>query len=524
MIVTSVKAAARALLVSALAIPALAMALDSEDLRRQLETLAVSEPGNNIYGIRNIPTLVDLYSESQYRPLWFTGGPLAAARAALVAEVEASIGHGFSPARYHLDALSGQGLPEALREILYTDALLSQAHDRFTGVLDSADDDWFIQREPLDTVAFLRTLVAQQADIRPALQDLWPRHEDYWALVEKRAALSVQQEVYSETVPAGPLLRLGDSGSRVQLLQQRLLGPGEYSGLFDARLKEAVAQFQRSAGLEADGVVGEATLDVLNANRFSWIDRLDANLERWRWLPRQIPATYISVNIAAFRLRVIEEGEPELGMDVIVGRPFRQTPIFTETLKYLVFFPYWNVPYSIATKDKLPLLRADSAPLAQAGYEVQLRGETAFQAVNEVEWGTIKPGEFTLRQRPGQKNALGTVKFMLPNPHSVYLHDTPDKALFSKTERIFSSGCIRLAEPQKLADWVLSYDHNKYLADLDRLLASGPSTTAYLSRPIPVYLVYFTAFREGDAVVFRRDVYERDERIVRELRSAGRPL
>ena len=524
MIAIFVKAAVRVLLVSILAIPALVLAVDREDVRRQIEALGVSGAVSNMHGVRNISALVDFYSERQYRPLWFADGPLTPMRAALIAEVEASAGHGFGSRRYHLKALTGQDLPEVQLEVLYTDALLSQAHDRYTGVLDSTDDDWFIQREPLDTIAFLRSLVDERSNIRPALHALWPRHQEYWALVEKRAALSAQDDVYTEAVPAGSLLRPGDSGPRVQLLQQRLLGPGEYSGVFDSRLKDAVAGFQRSAGLEADGIVGEATLEVLNANRFSWIDRLDANLERWRWLPRQIPATYISVNIAAFRLRVIEDGEPELGMDVIVGRPFRQTPIFTETLKYLVFFPYWNVPYSIATKDKLPLLRIDAESLAQAGYEVQLRGETTFQAVNQVEWSTIKPGEFTLRQRPGQKNALGTVKFMLPNPHSVYLHDTPDKALFSKTERIFSSGCIRLAEPQKLADWVLNYDHNKYLADLDRLLASGPSTTAYLARPIPVYLVYFTAFREGDTVVFRRDVYERDERIVMALRSAGDPV
>tara|TARA_R110001592_G_scaffold357416_1_gene660641 strand:+ start:224317 stop:225891 length:1575 start_codon:yes stop_codon:yes gene_type:complete len=524
MIVIPVKVAAHALLLGALAFPTLVLAVDSEDVRRQFETLGVSGSAINIHGVRNIPALVDLYSERGYQPLWFANGPLTPMHAALIAEVEASGGHGFRSGRYHLEALTRQDLPDALLEILYSDALLSQAHDRFTGVLDSTDDEWFIQREPLDTVAFLRSLAEERSNIRPALHALWPRHQEYWALVGKRAALVAQEDAYTVAVPTGPLLRLGDSGPRIHLLQQRLLGPGEYSGVFDLKLNEAVAEFQRSAGLEADGIVGEATLEMLNANRFSWIDQLDANLERWRWLPREIPSTYISINIAAFRLRVIEDGVPELGMDVIVGRPFRQTPIFTETLKYLVFFPYWNVPYSIATKDKLPLLRTDPEALAQAGYEVQLRGETAFQAVNQVEWSTIKPGEFTLRQRPGQKNALGAVKFMLPNPYSVYLHDTPDKALFSKTERTFSSGCIRLAEPQKLADWVLNYDHNKYLADLDRLLASGPSTTAYLSRPIPVYLVYFTAFQEGDGVVFRRDIYERDERIVRALRSAGDPV
>jgi len=144
--------------------------------------------------------------------------------------------------------------------------------------------------------------------------------------------------------------------------------------------------------------------------------------------------------------------------------------------------------------------------------------------VSDVDWQSVRPGQFTLRQLPGDKNALGKVKFMLPNQHSVYLHDTPDKSLFNKTERTFSSGCIRLAEPRKLIKWVLQHDKSRYLPEMNRLFESGETVTAYLKEPVPVYLVYFTAFAVGNDVVFRRDVYARDQRIIDQLKASDRTL
>ena len=492
----------------------------SELLRAQVEILGTSEVGSNPHGLHNIAELVELYAGRNYQPLWFGGGPLAPVRDTLVAEIADSAGHGFPLGRYHYQQLLEAVLNEATLDLLYTDALMSQAEDRFSGVIQKLEEDWFIERPQLDTAEFLATIFAEPDSLGPELQGLWPQHSQYWALVEKRAALAAQPDVFTQRVPPGPVLRLGDGSERVRQLQLRLYGPGAYSGVFDEQLRAAVKDFQHDAGLEPDGLVGPATLELLNADRFSWIDQIDANLERWRWLPRQIPSTYIRVNIADFNLLVVQDGERVLTMDVIVGQPYRSTPVFTESLRYLVFFPYWNLPYRIAVKDKLPLLRQDPVPLAAAGYEVQLVGSNEYLPVTEVDWEKIRPGEFTLRQKPGPKNALGRVKFMLPNPHAVYLHDTPDKRLFNKRERVFSSGCIRLAEPAELARWVLEYDASEYLTQLDKLLAQGPTTTAYLSQPIPVFLVYFTAF-EQDGVVFRRDVYGRDRRIIEELRRTS---
>jgi murein L,D-transpeptidase YcbB/YkuD len=505
-----------------LLLPHLVLAAASDELRRQVEMLGESGGLVGSHPVENTAALVHLYGENQYRPLWFDDGPLAGQRADLLAEIEDSAGHGFNPGRYHYDTLVAAGLPAAELDLLYTDALLSQARHRYGGVISTLDEDWFLERQQLDAMAFARALLAGPGDLRQTLQALWPQHPQYRALLAKRAELAAQPDVFTQPVPPGPLLRPGHSGERVRQLQLRLYGPGAYSGYYDAELLQAVKEFQRDAGLEADGLVGPASLEILNADRFSWIDQVDANLERWRWLPRQIPPTYILVNIADFRLQVVDEGEPVLEMDVIVGRPYRSTPVFAGSLKYLVFYPYWNVPYSIAVKDKLPLLRGDPAAMAAAGYEVQLAGSEGFVPVTEVDWGAIRPGQFTLRQQPGDKNALGRVKFMLPNSHAVYLHDTPDKGLFNKSERVFSSGCIRLADPARLAHWVLDHDNHARQAEVDQLYRSGPTTTAYLSKPVPVLIVYFTAFLEEGEVVFRRDVYERDQGIIRQLR-AGAP-
>ena len=506
-------------LLLALLLAAAGQASTSDELRREVEMLGESAGLANPRGLANISALAELYGAYQYQPLWFEGGPLATQRAALLAEIEESAGHGLRPAHYHYDALGAASLPVAQLDLLYSDALLSQARHRYGGVISAMDEDWFFERQQLDAVQFARDLLAGGGDVRQALQPLWPQHPQYRALLEKKAQLAAQPEVFTQPVPPGPLLRPGDSGERVRQLQLRLYGPGAYSGFYDTELLAAVKEFQRDAGLDPDGLVGPASLEILNADRFSWIDQLDANLERWRWLPRQLPATYILVNIADFRLQVVDAGEPALDMDVIVGRPYRSTPVFAGSLRYLVFYPYWNVPYSIAVKDKLPLLRGDPTAMAAAGYEVQLAGSDTFLPVTEVDWSAIRPGEFTLRQRPGDKNALGKVKFMLPNGHSVYLHDTPDKGLFNKSERVFSSGCIRLSEPRALAHWVLGHDNHARRGEVEQLYASGPTTTAYLATPIPVLIVYFTAFLEDGEVVFRRDVYQRDADIVRQLHA-----
>jgi murein L,D-transpeptidase YcbB/YkuD len=324
------------------------------------------------------------------------------------------------------------------------------------------------------------------------------------------------------------MLRPGDVGPRVLQLSERLQKSGYYDGAIieelDAELAAAVMRFQALHGLTADAVIGPATLRALNVSPQVRMDQINVNLERWRWLPEDLGERYVLVNIAGFRLDVVERGEYRLSMRVVVGQPYRRTPVFSGTMTYLVLNPWWEVPRSIAVKDKLSLIKADPGYLSRQGYSL-LAGWGADEQVidpGDIDWSAVTAGSFSfrLRQRPGAQNALGRVKFMFPNPHSVYLHDTPSRELFAQDSRSFSSGCIRLEYPLELAELLLSPAAEWRRSDIDRVLTAGRETVVKLRQPIPVHLLYWTAWADDDAIQFREDIYGRDERVLRELRKA----
>lgn len=474
-------------------------------------------------------SLSRVYRERDHAPIWLDGGPLESEVAGLMTAIGESVGHGFTADRYHRATIeqlmsAGDTSSRLALELLLTDAFLAQALHRGRGAVfpPNLDADWQLPQAEVDAAAFLLETADGGGNVAARLAALWPVDPEYAALVRRRAEIAATGDEMTARVAPGPLLRPGQSSDRIVMLKQRLMGPGDYSPVYDADLEREVKAFQLAAGLEPDGLVGDGTLEVLNASRGSWIDRIDANLERWRWLPRSTPETYIRVNIAAYRLRAIERGETTLAMNVIVGKPYRRTPVFTETMKYLVFNPYWNVPFSIATKDKLPLLKTDAAAEASKGYDVKPRGSDVFVPVDAIDWSGVTPRgfDYLLRQRPGAQNALGQMKFMMPNPYAVYLHDTPSRELFAKQERSFSSGCVRLERPEALARWLLARDGHRNAGRVADLVASGETTTIYLKTPVPVYIVYFTAFTDDDgAVTFRRDIYGRDRAIVEALRA-----
>ncbi len=503
----------------------------STDVRRYLEGLdAGALPTVGGARLREPEQLSAIYRSRNHQPIWTGAGPLRGRGGEILRAVELSTEHGLNQRNYHhgaLAALLGTE-PEGIAfELLATDAFLHQVRHRSTGAVSprQLDPDWHLIAEEADPEAALAAALAGDLSVVDVLEALWPDSDEYDSLVARRAEILALGELEVEQIPRGPLHKPGQSSDRVILLKNRLLGPAEHAPLFDADLKAAVVAFQRSAGLEPDGIVGDATLEILNASRFSWIDRIDANLERWRWLPAHEPDTYIRVNIAAYSLRVIQSGEDALRMDVIVGRPYRRTPVFTETMKYVVFNPYWNVPFKLAVEDKLPTLKKNPAELADQGFEVRPAGQDQFLPVTGFDWSGVQRNNFRhlLRQQPGPKNALGQIKFMLPNAYAVYLHDTPSRDLFSKQERGFSSGCVRLSRPLDLARWILTHDGRPEQAQrVAEIVDSRETTTIYLRKPLPTYLVYFTAFTDDTGeVIFRRDLYQRDGAIVAALRSGA---
>lgn len=510
----------RALLLTVLLLPALAHATPVQ-IRSYLEGLDAGDDPL-IAGERLIePELLSRYYRStNHAPIWLAGSDLEAEVPNLLSAIGQSVGHGFIAERYHRSAIerllrSNDDVSRLALELLLTDAFIGQALHRGRGAVfpPNLDADWQVPQAEVDAPGLLRKTASERANVLNVLDELWPASDEYERLVQRRAEIAASGDEITVQIATGPLLKPGQSNDRVIMLKQRLMGPGDHSPLYDDDLKREVMAFQRAAGLEPDGMVGDNTLEVMNATKVSWLDRIDANLERWRWLPREVPDTYIRVNIAAFVLRAYEHGAPTLTMNVIVGQPYRRTPVFTEKVSYMVFNPYWNVPWSIATKDKLPLLKTNAADLAAKGYEAKPSGSDVFVNVESIDWSGVTARNFNylLRQQPGDFNALGRMKFMMPNPHAVYLHDTPSRELFSKLERSFSSGCIRLEQPLALAEWLLSREQHPMAGKVNEILDSKETLAVHLAQPVPTYLVYFTAFSLDDGVVtFRRDIYGRD--------------
>jgi murein L,D-transpeptidase YcbB/YkuD len=325
-------------------------------------------------------------------------------------------------------------------------------------------------------------------------------------------------------VPGDEALRLGSTGAAVAALRARLAATGElrpgYSRpeLFDAELEAAVILYQARNGLDADGIVGAATFAALNKSVEWRIRQIRLNIERWRQMPEYLGERYVLVNIAAFGLELVERDAIAMEMRVIVGKDYRQTPEFSDRIRYIEFNPYWNVPDSIANRDLVPKFSDDpSYPVANGFTAWQGSDQVPITAIN---WGSYRGGRlpYTLRQDPGPLNALGEMKFMFPNQHAVYLHDTPAKELFSRTVRTFSSGCIRVERPVDLAAALLADAPSWPAARILRVLDSRQNTQAPLSEPVPVHLIYMTAWTDRTGTVqFRPDIYGRDEELARAL-------
>lgn len=415
-------------------------------------------------------------------------------------------------------------------ELLLSDAFLHLARHRAEGVVDpnSLTIGWHLPLRKLDYLASSATAVTE-GRARAFLQSLKPPAAEYLALetaLQRYTALAAKGGW--PIIPAGSMLKLGeDDSQRVPLLRKRLHISGDMTAEaaqdedeeFDMDLHRAVKHFQARHGLKADGVVGPNTLYMLNIPVEARVESLRVSLERWRWLPTDLGSTHIRVNVPGYQMAVYEENTPVLSMPVIVGQPDRQTPNFSETMKYLVANPTWEVPPSIAKKDKLPILRENLGYLTEHGFEV-LKGwgkdEVKIDPTT-LDWTTYneKFFPFHLRQNPGPTNALGRIKFMLPNKYNIYLHDTPGKHLFTASARAFSSGCIRLERPLELADYILGRDARWQGKDIRQILEGEPKQILRLKKHIPVHILYFTAWVDEQGVVnFREDVYNRDREVL----------
>jgi murein L,D-transpeptidase YcbB/YkuD len=316
-------------------------------------------------------------------------------------------------------------------------------------------------------------------------------------------------------LPPGPVLESGRSDPRVALLRERLLRSGDLTEIaagtvVDAALAAAIGRFQLRHGLAVDGRVGPATLAALNVPAASRAAQLEVNLRRWQDAPALGPS-YVRVNAAAQTLELVTSGATALRMPVIVGERRHPTPEFVARVTGVVFNPSWTVPRSIVANEIVPRLKRDPGYLARENIRILGRDDDPFGRA--IDWARFSParGLPQLRQDPGPGNALGLIKFDVPNRYDVYLHDTPGKALFGKSVRAFSHGCIRVSQPRELAAALLG-DAGWTPAMIDEAVAARTTQRVPVDPAVPVHVAYFTAFIEADgAVAFRDDLYGRDE-------------
>jgi murein L,D-transpeptidase YcbB/YkuD len=283
--------------------------------------------------------------------------------------------------------------------------------------------------------------------------------------------------------------------------------------LYDATLEVAVKGFQERHGLTPDGVVGPATLAALNVPIGARIDQIRVNLERARWVMHELKGEFVLVDVAGFDVTYFRDDEAVWTSKVIVGRPYRETPIFKSLITYVVLNPTWTIPPGILVKDKLPVIKRDPGYLQRNRIRV-IDAQGREVSPYSVNWGRYSAGRlppYQLRQDPGEDNALGLVKIMFPNPYLVYLHDTPSKSLFDSDQRTFSSGCIRVQKAFELAELVLGDPATWNQETLAAAVATKQTRTVNLTKPVPVLLLYWTAQPLANGqLVFRNDIYGRD--------------
>jgi L,D-transpeptidase YcbB len=436
--------------------------------------------------------------------------------------VGAAVDDGLPPVRYRHDlaldrmarlerrgdtALSDTMVVRTLADldVLLTEGFNRMARDLVAGMLDprEAGLDYRIVKDRPPADAILRRVLTGEApsDIVAQLRPAIPHYD------RMRAALLTYHEAEMRgewpQVRTDSTLKQGGRGDAVAQVRQRLVdgvntqeaalaraGAADPS-LFDADLARAVELFQDRHAIVPDGAVGEATARELNYTIADRIAELRLNLDRWRWLPDHLGDRYVIVNIAGFELEVVEQGRIIESMNVVVGQLTHQTPIFSDSIRFVVVNPYWNVPDGIMARTIQPAMDSDPTYLARHDMEIV---------------------DGRVRQRPGPQNSLGRYKFIFPNDFDVYLHDTPEGHLFARTERAFSSGCVRLERPRDFARMLLRLQSDRDPDSLDPILATGREQWIKLDRPLPVYLLYFTAWAQEDGTVrFHHDVYQRSE-------------
>ncbi len=484
------------------------------------------------------PRLRLIYQNYGHRLLWHdAAGRIGEAGSALQRYIINSTQLGLDPDLYHAQNLTQPPLAQARQivrnDLLLTDGFLRLSRHLAQGQIDpgTVDPLWKIPVEHVDSVQLLDRAVITLAPI-PVLESLSPNASNYRRLLN---ALSAYRQIAERggwpPLPEAPLIRPGERHDLIPLLRQRLEVPAEHeqeenneATFYDPSLQQAVRQFQRSHGLKQDGIIGAHTRAAMNVPVEQRIAQIESNLERWRWLPQQLGDRYILVNIGGYLVQLVEHDQVKLEKHAIIGSRLRSTPSFTTRVTHLSLNPPWTVPRRIAVEDLLPEQRRDSEYLLRKNIQIQRReGEVwVIQDPAMINWGEYNKYNFPfqLRQSPGDGNSLGRIKFHMPNPYDIYLHDTPAQGLFGYPVRDFSSGCVRVQDIRGFVLELLAGTDLETATAFTHQLESRESSYFRLPQPIEVYLVYFTTWVDGSGdVQFRPDIYNLDRPLIMSLQQ-----
>ena len=459
-----------------------------------------------------LPAVSRFYTTRGYQPVWTGPSGLNPSGESVMRALARADEDGLNPEDYvpgALADLAAQRTPEstASLEVLLSLVVIRFARDVGWGITVPSEVDRANSYEmrPFEAGAVLAD-VAAAPDPAEALRQYAPPSFVYGLVKRALAELRSRRARGGWThATDGPTLRKGDRGPRIAelraiLMERGDLPPGSRDDAFDDALVDGLKHFQDRHGLDVDGVYGKKVLAELSVPLSTRIEQVRLGLERLRWLPRTSTGRRIAVNIADFKAYVFDDDRITFETRAVVGKLFHATPMFAGQMTYIVVNPYWNVPVSIMRSELIPKEKADPGYLARNHFEYD---------------GT------SMRQQPGPWNSLGRFKFMFPNPHNVYLHDTPARTLFNEADRAFSHGCVRLERPAELAELLLA-DQGWPAQRIQSAIETGKETIINLEKPIPVYISYITAFLGADGLMhYRRDVYGRDKKLVAALQQVS---
>jgi murein L,D-transpeptidase YcbB/YkuD len=477
-----------------------------------------------------------LYEKFAYQPIWRNQDSIQQ----LVSEIDSIDLEGLNPADYHNEIIRHllqnheKGHTQdnkAKLDILLTDSLIRLGYHLLIGKVDpeALDSHWNMNRTlpGLDPVLELSDAI-DAGQVKELIDSFRPPAPAYSNLMD---ALSRYRDIQMQgswpNVPDGETLKPGMDDGRVVALRKRLHVTGDIqaadlnSTLFDSIVEDGVKHFQKRHGLDDDGIVGKATLAALNVSINDRINQIRVNLERARWILHDLPEEFVVADIAGFYVKYFRKGEIAWEGRAQVGKPYRKTPVFKDRIRYLEFNPTWTVPPTILRNDVLPAIKRDSAYLAKKNMRVLDSKGNPVDAAS-IDW-SLYPGKafpYMIRQEPGPGNALGRIKFMFPNKHLVYLHDTPSKNLFERSGRAFSSGCIRVDNPFDFAARLLERTPGWDISRISREVDKAQTSRVNLAEPVTVMLLYWTvAVDTAGTVYFKDDIYQRDAAVLNGLNS-----